>query len=235
MPRQQWRATISDGSEAGFQAGGPVGVRAVPTALRWKIARGSPPSTIAPPCASRGWWVAGRRTGALTGGSPSVVSTSDGRDRIPSVTGSAEISPAAGSLPSVPWYATGASWAPAGAATARSRGSKGRAPGARTRMTANHAASQGCSLPPRCARASTGTPVVSRRDRTPPDRGAVGDQTAWSSPGVASSGSSHGSARGCAPVSRAPAPRPVQGCSGAIRPGGGFGYTRRPRYLEVRS
>ena len=158
-----------------------------------------------------------------------------GRDRMPSVKGSAEISPAAGSLPSVPSCATGASWAPAGAATARSRGSKGRAPGARTRMTANHAASQGCSLSPRCARASTGTPVVSRRDRTPPDRGAVGSSSMvlargsvkWQQPRRC-----HGLRAGQRGAGAAP---PVQGCSGAICPGGGFGYTRRLRYLEVRS
>jgi hypothetical protein len=43
-------------------------------------------------------------------------------------------------------------------------------------MAANHAASHGCSLSPRCARASTGTRWVSRRNWTPPDRGASRQQ-----------------------------------------------------------
>jgi hypothetical protein len=94
----------------------------------------------------------------LTGGTPSVVSTRDGRDSMPSVTGWAELSPAVGGSPSMPSWVAGASGARAGAA-GRSEGSEGRAQGARTRIAANQAASQGCSLSRRC-RASTGTPVV---------------------------------------------------------------------------
>lgn len=78
---------LSDGSDLGFQAGGPVGVRAVPTELRWKSPLRSRPNAVVACNEGGGWSTAGRSSGGLTGGSPSVVSSNDSRDSMPSVNG----------------------------------------------------------------------------------------------------------------------------------------------------
>ena len=75
-------------------------------------------------------------------------------------------------LPSAPSCATGAYWAPAGAATASSRGSKGRADRSEDQDGGEprcQPAAAACRLD---APAQAQAPrSVSRRDRTPPDRG----------------------------------------------------------------
>ena len=73
---------ISDGSGAGFQAGGPVGVRAVPTELGSKSTLGRLPGTMLAGRATTGCSATGRSRGGLPGGSRSAVSTDDRRDKI---------------------------------------------------------------------------------------------------------------------------------------------------------
>ena len=136
-------------------------MRAVPTELRWKTLLVSPPSAVVVCIASTGWSAVGRSSGGLTGGSPKVVSSSARRDNMPGVNGWAGRSPAAGCLPWASSRGTSASGAAAGTA-AGSTGPKGRAKGATARRAANNAASQRCSVSPRCARVPTGTSVVSR-------------------------------------------------------------------------
>ena len=174
MPRPQRRATVSDRSEAGFQAGGPVGVRAVPTALRCKTPLRSRPSAVVACNAGAGWSTAARSSGGLTGGSPSVVSRNDRRDNMPSVNGWSGRTSAAGCLPSASPRATSPSGTAAGTAV-RSTGKEGRANGAIARRAATHAANQRCTLSRRCARALTGTSVVSPVRQVPPDRGTCGN------------------------------------------------------------
>ena len=76
-----------------------MGVRAVPTELRWRMPRSSPPCAVVPCQASTGGSPAGRTTAGLTRGSASVVPTDGGHDTIPSVAGSSRHSPVAGCFP----------------------------------------------------------------------------------------------------------------------------------------
>jgi hypothetical protein len=170
-PRPKRRVTVSDGSEPGFQAGGPVGARAVPTELRWKPPLRSRPNAVVACNEGAGWSTAGRSSGGLTGGRPRVVSRNDSRDNMPSVNGWSGRSSAAGCLPSASRWATSASGTAAGTA-AGSTGKEGRANGAIARRAATHAANQPCSLSRRCARALTGTSFFSRARQTLPGRGA---------------------------------------------------------------
>jgi hypothetical protein len=138
-----------------------VGARAVPTELLWNTPLRSPPSAVVACNASTGWSAAGRSRGGLTGGRPSLVSSSGRRDSMPSARGWAGRSPVAGCLPWASSCATTASGEGAGTA-ASSTGKDGRANGATARRAPKQAASQRCSLSPRCARAPTGTSILSR-------------------------------------------------------------------------
>jgi hypothetical protein len=158
MARSQRRATVSDGSASGVQAGGPVGVRAVPTALRWNTSLGSPPGTIAATGAHRGWSAACPGSGALSAEVASAVSSSGRRDNMPVVSSWDARTPVGGFSPSA-WPLTSGLGSAAGAVS--SIGREGLATDAIARMPANQAASHRSSIPPRCARAPTGTSVVS--------------------------------------------------------------------------
>jgi len=144
-----------------FQAGGPVGVRAVPTELRCRTFLGSPPGAVAACWASGGSSTAGESSGALTGGSPSVVWRSAARDRMPGANDWPGRSSAGGCWPLAPSCATSASGAATGG-PASTPGVEGRAKGPTAKMAAKHAASNRCSMSHRCARGPIVTSVLSR-------------------------------------------------------------------------
>jgi hypothetical protein len=141
--------TVSGDSTAGLQEGGPVGERAVPTELRWKTTRSSPPSAVVTCRARAGWSAAIHSRGGLTRGNPSVVSSNDKRDNMPSVSGWSGRSPVAGCCPRAASCVTSASTEAAGT-VARSTGKEGRAKGAIARRAANQAAGQQRSCQARC-------------------------------------------------------------------------------------
>jgi hypothetical protein len=228
-------STVSGGSNAGLQEGGPVGVRAVPTELRWRTRLRSVPSAVVVCNPGAGRSAAGRSSGGLTGGRPSVVSSSDRRESMPSVDAWAGRSPVAGCSPCSSSCATSVSWEPAETA-ASSTGKKGRAKGAIARKAASQAANQRCSLSPRCVRAPTGTRPSPARP-TPPDRGASRQQQRM----VLTTRSVKGHQRQRPQALRAGRGAPLASeirraaRRGAILPDGGFGYTDGHRSNEVRS
>jgi hypothetical protein len=175
VPRRHGGATVSDSSEAGCQAGGPVVVRAVPTALRCRTSLGLPPNAVTASRARTGCSNPAESSGDLTGGSPSLISSSEARDRMPGANGWTGRSCVIGCWPPMPSCAMSASGAAVGAA-ATWTGTGERAKGARTRRAANHPESRGCSLSQRCARAPTGTSVVSRARPEAAHRGASRQQ-----------------------------------------------------------
>jgi hypothetical protein len=79
--------TVDGRSDAEVQEGGPVGARAVPTALRWKVRPISPPKAALRRDAGPGGSTAIRSSDGLAGGSSSVVSTHGGRAKIPELDG----------------------------------------------------------------------------------------------------------------------------------------------------
>jgi hypothetical protein len=108
-------------------------------------------------------------------GQPEPDSSSEARDRMPGANGWTGRSCVIGCWPPMPSCAMSASGAAVGAA-ATWTGTGERAKGARTRRAANHPESRGCSLSQRCARAPTGTSVVSRARPEAAHRGASRQQ-----------------------------------------------------------
>ena len=195
---------VSDGSEAGFQAGGPVAVRAVPTALRWKMALGSPPGTIAPPCASSGLvggWPQQRRFGRRQ---PKRRLDQRGPRQYAECHRLGRVQPGGRSFACDAVVRDGGLWGAVGRSGRPLEGQQG---------SCGRGEDQDGDEPRRQPRLQPLTSMRPRTHRHPgsppaatggrPIAAPVGGRRAWSRPGAASSSMNRGSDRACPPIRRA--------------------------------
>ena len=145
------------------QEGGPVGLRAVPTELRWKAPLNSPPNAaMVLGTTSDASAAPDQASGGFSGGNPNVVSTGDARDRTPGKEGCEERRREPGSSAfAVSWSRRSKDCTEATLAAACSAGREGRATGAIARRAANQTASQLRNCLSRCAGIAADTSPLS--------------------------------------------------------------------------
>jgi hypothetical protein len=219
-------------SNAGGQDGGPVGVRAVPTELRWKA------SLISPPYAAMVFGATSdasarpnQASGGLRGGNPNVVSTRDGRDKTPGAEGWTGRRPDPGSSAlAVAWSRRSNDCTEAARGAADSTGNDGRATGAIARRAANQTARQLRNCPARSASLPPGTSVLSRAAKRVVAK--VRSIEGWPPPQMPSRRMKQKRSSGPSPRSRSPgdrrSSRAVPGRSTLLRATKGYDGRIRP-------